>query len=189
MKTLMITTAAALALTTSAFAQVATTEPLATEPLATETMPVETMPVETVTPMDTTAEVTDIDAVVVMSDVNPGISAEWFEGKAIYTTNEPSTTMWDDEADWGTALPGDWNQIAEVSDVVLSGDGQVMGYIADIGGFLGLGERTVMLSPDVLNLVDFDDAVLWGDDTVFATNYTQEELEALPEVEMDYILE
>ncbi|TJZ93866.1 PRC-barrel domain containing protein [Paracoccus gahaiensis] len=199
MKTLMMTTAAALTLSTAAFAQTAApTEPMTTETMPAETMPAETMPAETM-PADTMATdpmATDAamdpameEAVVPMSDTNPGISASWFQDKAIYTTNQPSTTAWDDNADWGTELPGDWNQIGEVSDVVLSGDGQVMGYIVDIGGFLGLGEHTVMLSPDVANLVDFDANVLWGDDTVFATNYTQEELEALPEVEMDYILE
>ncbi|QBX34488.1 PRC-barrel domain containing protein [Paracoccus liaowanqingii] len=204
MKTLMMTTAAALTLSTAAFAQTTTTEPMTTAPMATETMPAETMPAETMPadtmatdPMTTDTMATDAtmdpamahEAIVPMSDTNPGISASWFQGKAIYTTNQPSTTAWDDNATWGTERPGDWNEIGTVSDVVLSGDGQVMGYIVDIGGFLGLGQHSVMLSPDVANLVDFDDNVLWGDDTVFATNYTQEELEALPQVEMDYILD
>ena len=209
MKTMMMTTAAAMALATSAFAQTAApTEPMTTETMPAETMPAETMPADTMgttatgtDPMATDTMATDPmttdaamdpameEAVVPMSDTNPGISASWFQGKAIYTTNQPSTTAWDNNANWGTELPGDWNQIGDVSDVVLSSDGQVMGYIVDIGGFLGLGQHTVLLSPDVANLVDFDDNVLWGDDAVFATNYTQEELEALPEVEMDFILE
>lgn len=190
MKTMMMTTAAAMALATSAFAQTAApTEPMTTETMPAETMPADTMATDTMATDPMTTDAAMQEAVVPMSETNPGISASWFQGKAIYTTNQPSTTAWDNNADWGTELPGDWNQIGDVSDVVLSSDGQVMGYIVDIGGFLGLGQHTVLLSPDVANLVDFDDNVLWGDDAVFATNYTQEELEALPQVEMDYILE
>ena len=168
MKHLMIT-AAALALTGPAFAQTAT--PMTETTPAAEAMPAEGM------------------AGTMVSADNPGISASWFEDRAIYTTNQPSTTMWDDSADWGTERPADWNQIGEVDDVVLSADGQVMGYTADIGGFLGLGEHTVLLSPEAVRLVDFDEATLWGDTAVFATNYTEEELEALPEFDDDMILD
>ncbi|MGR3200381.1 MAG: hypothetical protein ACU0DH_03580 [Paracoccus sp. (in: a-proteobacteria)] len=168
MKHLMIT-AAALALTGPAFAQTAT--PMTETTPAAEAMPAEGM------------------AGTMVSADNPGISASWFEDRAIYTTNQPSTTMWDDSADWGTERPADWNQIGEVDDVVLSADGQVMGYTADIGGFLGLGEHTVLLSPEAVRLVDFDEATLWGDAAVFATNYTEEELEALPEFDDDMILD
>jgi len=164
MKTLLIT-AAALTFGAQAFAQTAT-EPAAGT--ATETAPM-------------TAPAAAMDATM-LSEANPGISADWFEGLAIYTTNQPATTAWDDEADWGTARPDDWTQIGEVEDVILSADGQVIGYSADIGGFLGMGERNVLLSPDLVRLADFDDAVLWGDSTVFVTNHTQEELEALPEI-------
>ena len=54
-------------------------------------------------------------------------------------------------------------------------------YIADIGGFLGMGTHTVLLDRDVLNMAMF------GDDTVLATNYSQEELEALPEFDMETV--
>mgnify|MGYP003748128421 CR=1 FL=1 len=164
MKTLLIT-AAALTFGAQAFAQTAT-EPAAGA--ATDAAPM-------------TAPAAAMDATT-LSEANPGISADWFEGLAIYTTNQPSTTAWDDDANWGTARPDDWTQIGEVEDVILSAEGQVIGYSADIGGFLGMGERNVLLSPDMVRLADFDDAVLWGDSTVFVTNHTQEELEALPEI-------
>ncbi|WP_265502640.1 PRC-barrel domain-containing protein [Paracoccus beibuensis] len=179
MKTLMIT-AAALALAGPAFAQTAA-------PMTEDTTAVQTMPAD-----GATAETMPADGMatsMAMSADNPGISASWFEDRPIYTTNQPSTTAWDNDADWGTERPDDWNQIGEVDDVVLSADGQVMGYTADIGGFLGIGEHTVLLSPEAVRLVDFDEATLWGESSVFTTNYTQEELEALPEFDDDMILD
>ena len=39
------------------------------------------------------------------------------------------------------AAGDDWDDIGEISDLVLSQDGQVKAVLTDIGGFLGLGER------------------------------------------------
>ena len=186
MKTLMMTTAAALAFAAPVFAQDATTPP-ATDAMPAETMPAENMPAETMPTDAMPAETmpademaTDMsDMEVTLSAENPGITASWLQGRAIYTTNQPSTTEWTDAT--GDAVPGDWNEIATVSDIVMSPDGQVMGYIADIGGFLGMGTHTVLLDLDVLNMAMF------GDDTVLATNYSQEELEALPEFDMETV--
>ncbi|TNC01392.1 PRC-barrel domain-containing protein [Paracoccus marcusii] len=186
MKTLMMTTAAALAFAAPVFAQDAATPP-ATDAMPAETMPAETMPAETMPANARPAETmpademaTDMsDMEVTLSAENPGITASWLQGRAIYTTNQPSTTEWTDAT--GDAVPGDWNEIATVSDIVMSPDGQVMGYIADIGGFLGMGTHTVLLDRDVLNMAMF------GDDTVLATNYSQEELEALPEFDMETV--
>lgn len=184
MKTLMMTTAAALAFAAPVFAQDATTPP-ATEAMPAETVPAETMPAETM-PAETmpadgmaTAPADMSDMEVTLSAENPGLTASWLQGRAIYTTNQPSTTEWTDAT--GDAVPGEWNEIATVSDIVMSPEGQVMGYIADIGGFLGMGTHTVLLDRDVLNMAMF------GDDTVLATNYSQEELEALPEFDTDTI--
>lgn len=186
MKTLMMTTAAALAFAAPVFAQDAATPP-ATDAMPAETMPAEAMPAETMPADAMPAETmpademaTDMsDMEVTLSAANPGITASWLQGRAIYTTNQPSTTEWTDAT--GDAVPGDWNEIATVSDIVMSPDGQVMGYIADIGGFLGMGTHTVLLDRDVLNMAMF------GDDTVLATNYSQEELEALPEFDMETV--
>lgn len=186
MKTLMMT-AAALALSTPVFAQ--TTAPMTDDAMPAQTTPAETMPADTM-PADAMATDSVMErAQVELTAENPGISADWLENRNIYTTNQPSTTAWDDNATWGATIPDDWNQIGEVDDVILSAEGEVIGYTADIGGFLGLGQRTVLLSPDVLTLVNFDDDAVWGDSTVFATNYTQEELEALPEFDEDLIVD
>lgn len=176
MKTLMIT-AAAMAFATPIFAQDATTPP-ATETMPAETMPAETAPVEAM-PADTmvTAEIDDVQTE--LSAANQGVTASWLQGRAIYTTNQPSSTEWTDVT--GDAVPGEWTEIASVSDIVMNAEGDVVGYIADIGGFLGLGTHTVLLDDGVINMSTF------GDDTVLATNYSQEELEALPEFDTDTV--
>lgn len=51
----------------------------------------------------------------------------------------------------------------------------MVGYIADIGGFLGIGAKKVLLGVGSIHLVTI------GDNSFFATNYTKEELEALPD--------
>lgn len=176
MKTLMMTTAAALAFAAPVYAQDTATPP------ATEAMPAETMPAEGMATTETvdgmaTTDMSDME--VALSAENPGLTASWLQGRAIYTTNQPSTTAWTDAT--GDAVPAEWNEIATVSDIVMSPEGEVMGYIADIGGFLGMGTHSVLLDRDVLNMAQF------GDDTVLATNYSQEELEALPEFDMDTV--
>lgn len=152
----------------------ATTDTMATDgTMTTEGTAVEAQPMATEgAAMGQTAE---------LSAENPGITASWLMDRAIYTTNQPSTTAWTDTT--GDTVPGDWNEIANVADLVMTADGELVGYVADIGGFLGLGAHTVLLSQDMLHVSRF------GDDVVLATNYTQEELEALPEFDTSNLMD
>ncbi len=86
--------------------------------------------------------------------------AEWTEGEGIeFDTN--------------------WESIGEVEDIILDPDGQVLGIVAEVGGFLGVGEHDVFLPLEELRIVQRDDE--W----VFVTRYSQEQLESLPELEDD----
>lgn len=69
--------------------------------------------------------------------------------------------------------------IAEVSDLVLTGEGQVTDVVLDVGGFLGLGVKTVAIPMDRLTVAQADGGAirLW-------VNMTKEELEALPDYKM-----
>lgn len=73
----------------------------------------------------------------------------------------------------------DDTSIAEVSDLVLTGEGQVTDVILDVGGFLGIGARSVAIPMDRLTVAQTEGGAvrLW-------VNMTKEELEALPEVTM-----
>lgn len=70
----------------------------------------------------------------------------------------------------------DDTSIAEVSDLVLTGEGQVTDVILDVGGFLGIGARSVAIPMDRVTVAQAEGGAvrIW-------VNMTREELEALPE--------
>ncbi|WP_199262297.1 PRC-barrel domain-containing protein, partial [Paracoccus binzhouensis] len=108
-----------------------------------------------------------------ISEADPGVLSSWVTSRRIWTTNQPSSTDWVDPQ--VEERPAEWQDIAKVNDIVLDDSGQVVGYIADIGGFLGIGAKKVLLGKDAIHLITV------GNDTFFATNYTKAELEALPD--------
>ncbi|OIQ33498.1 MAG: photosystem reaction center subunit H [Alphaproteobacteria bacterium MedPE-SWcel] len=75
------------------------------------------------------------------------IHASEFIGQRIYRseTNVDSDTF--------AGVQGDWEDIGEVNDIVLSRDGDIESVLVDIGGFLGIGERQVAVEMDALKLV------------------------------------
>ena len=78
-------------------------------------------------------------------------------------------------------VPGDWESVANIDDVIFSHDGQIRGVLVDVGGFLGIGARTVMVSMEALNFVREHD----GDDVYVVITSTREELEHAPEFQDD----
>lgn len=66
--------------------------------------------------------------------------------------------------------------IAEVADLVLSPEGQVTDVVLDVGGFLGIGAKSVAIPMDRLTVAQTEGGAVrvW-------VNMTKEELEALPE--------
>ena len=66
--------------------------------------------------------------------------------------------------------------IGEIHEVVLAGDGSAEGLVIDVGGFLGINERPVLVKwSDVTIQSDANGAV------VVATNMDKTQLEQLPE--------
>lgn len=63
--------------------------------------------------------------------------------------------------------------IGEVGDVLISGDGQVDAVIIDVGGFLGLGEKPVAVGLDSLMIARADGVFDWS---VIKTELTAEQL-------------
>lgn len=69
---------------------------------------------------------------------------------------------------------GSDTSIAEVSDLVLTAEGQVTHVVLDVGGFLGIGAKSVALPMEELTIAQRDGSVqLWVD-------MSKESLEALP---------
>ena len=77
----------------------------------------------------------DVNAPAI-SEAEPGLLGSWLTSRRIWTTNQPSSTEWVDPA--LDQRPAEWQDIAKVNDIVLDDSGNVVGYVADIGGFLGL---------------------------------------------------
>ncbi|ATF20665.1 PRC-barrel domain-containing protein [Phaeobacter gallaeciensis] len=69
--------------------------------------------------------------------------------------------------------------IGEVSQINLTNDGKVKSIVADIGGFLGLGEKPVELELSKMDMLRADD----GGDLRAYVSMSKEELEQLPDYE------
>jgi uncharacterized protein YrrD len=81
-----------------------------------------------------------------------------------------------------------WNNVGNIDDVIMTADGEIRGIIIDVGGFLGIGARTVMVDIDELFFVpDHQNGGGWFDDTAdgffVVAAMSEAELEALPEFE------
>lgn len=77
----------------------------------------------------------------------------------------------------------DWEEAGEIEEIVLDRNGQMAGIIVEIGGFLGIGDKSVFLPTENVRLVMGADA---DDEWIYVTRYSEEELEALEEVDDDW---
>jgi hypothetical protein len=98
-------------------------------------------------------------------------------GGNVYTTNEADDEGWDPEYMYDT-VGADWNQIGEIEDIVLNQSGQVIGIVAEVGGFLDIGDKHVVIEVNDLNLVAVDDTTY-----AYVTRLNEEDLEAMQDVD------
>jgi hypothetical protein len=98
-------------------------------------------------------------------------------GGNVYTTNEADDEGWDADFTYD-GIGTDWNQIGEIEDVVLDRGGQVIGIVAEVGGFLDIGDKHVLIETTDLNLVAVDDLTY-----AYVTRLNEEDLEALPDID------
>lgn len=104
----------------------------------------------------------------------PAMLAGWMIGKMIWTRGAPAADAPAPQDRPLTALPDGWVEVGRIDDLVISPSGEVLGYVADIGGFLGLGVRRVVLAHDRLHLLEV------AGKHQFVTEASRAELEALP---------
>lgn len=98
-------------------------------------------------------------------------------GGAVYTMNEADDEGWDSEMTYNE-IGADWNEIGEIEDLVLSKDGKIIGIVAEVGGFLDIGDKHVMIAVDDLSLVAVDDRTY-----TYVTRLSEEELEQMQGVD------
>ncbi len=83
-----------------------------------------------------------------MKSIPDSFNASGLMGKRVYISK--------DKVDAKTAIneaQDSWDDVGEVSDVVIGTNGEVDAVLVDVGGFLGIGEKTVAISMDSLNLI------------------------------------
>ena len=67
--------------------------------------------------------------------------------------------------------------VGEIEDLVLNGSMNVTGFVLSVGGFLGLGDRYVVVPPDAIQ-VTFDST---SNDWKGTTKLTKDQLKNMPE--------
>jgi hypothetical protein len=72
----------------------------------------------------------------------------------------------------------DWADIGEIEDIVLSADGKIIGVVAEVGGFLNIGDKHVFLPMDNVKLVPVEDATY-----KVVVGYSENQLEEMKSVD------
>ncbi len=98
-------------------------------------------------------------------------------GGTIYTINEADDEGWDSSTVYDE-IGAEWNDIGEIEDIVLSRDGKMIGIVAEVGGFLDIADKHVMVSVGDVSLVAVDDQSY-----AYVTRLNEEDLEAMESVD------
>ncbi len=98
-------------------------------------------------------------------------------GGTIYAATDAERANW---LGWGAydSVGENWRDIGEIEDVVLGKDGQMVGVVAEVGGFLDIADKHVMISLEDVSLVPADD-----EEYALVTNKTEEDLEEMPGID------
>ena len=98
-------------------------------------------------------------------------------GGTVYTTNAANDEGWSMDT-IHTEVGADWNDIGEIEDIILNKSGQMIGIVAEVGGFLDIADKHVMIPVSDVNLVAVDDRSY-----AFVTKFNEEELEQMKSVD------
>ncbi|MFZ3582968.1 PRC-barrel domain-containing protein [Loktanella sp. DJP18] len=113
---------------------------------------------------------------------NQFIRAENIIGADIYTQYmEYDENLWGD-TEYYESVDVDWEDIGEVSDIVISRDGTIVGVIAEVGGWLDIGDAHVVIDISDLKTVGGTIENSYGD-LAFVTPLSEEQLESRQEID------
>ncbi|MDF0600910.1 PRC-barrel domain-containing protein [Psychromarinibacter sp. C21-152] len=154
---------------------------LAAAPAAAQESDTEAM-AETDPTTETTTETTGdaaADTAPPMAPEGTMIRADAVADAVVYTLADTY-----DEAFWDSGQPfkpvvSGWAEIGAVEDIVLDDRAEVVGVTVDVGGFLGIGDSTVLLPVDDIRLVQMPD----DEDFLIVTRLSREQIENAEEVE------
>ncbi|MBN9889075.1 PRC-barrel domain-containing protein [Salipiger abyssi] len=92
-------------------------------------------------------------------------------GGTVYAIDaDGEMTDWDDSMGYD-AVSDQWDNVGEIEDIVLTSDGSFEGIVAEVGGFLDIGDKHVHLTMSDVKLVPVD-----NDRYAVVTNFTKQEL-------------
>lgn len=108
------------------------------------------------------------------------VRADDVAGAEIFTLAENyNENFWDSGEPFGPVL-ADLESIGEAESVILDRSGQVVGVTVDVGGFLGIGDKDVLLPlADIRLVASTEDE----DELMIVTRLSRDELEEQDEVE------
>lgn len=121
---------------------------------------------------------TDLD-----TDMSTDMDADFDSNAAVGATAGAYSA--DDLMD-ATVVGIDGESIADVGDLVIDSNNNVVDVLVNVGGFLGLGEKVVALNVNQIDVAHDEDG-----DPIIVTSLTREELEAMADYEAnpDYRLQ
>jgi hypothetical protein len=158
---------------TDTMATTDTMDTMETDTMATDTMEADTVETDTVTTDVQPTEPTTTDTVATAPATQLERPAMQREG---YTERMVTDLTVDDLTGADVFGVGDEN-IGSIGDLIVTADGNISDAIINFGGFLGLGQNSVAVNFDELQILSTED----GTDVRVYINATQEQLEAMPE--------
>ncbi|EPX78473.1 PRC-barrel domain-containing protein [Salipiger mucosus] len=99
-------------------------------------------------------------------------------GGAVYAIDaEGGETDWDSTTTYDS-VNSDWDNVGTIEDIVLNADGSFKGIVAEVGGFLDIGDKHVMIEINDAKFVPVEDQTY-----AVVTNFTADELDSMEGVD------
>ncbi|MFN7224936.1 MAG: PRC-barrel domain-containing protein [Paracoccaceae bacterium] len=116
-----------------------------------------------------------------LEGVERGVRASDFIGKRVYVTEQDTSAL---SLDAIAAADTNWDDAGEISDLIISLNGDGEAVLVDFGGFLGIGEKTVAVS--MANLVMVPDSNS-PDDYFIVFHGNKDQLQSAPQFNPDMV--
>ncbi|QIE46540.1 PRC-barrel domain containing protein [Pseudohalocynthiibacter aestuariivivens] len=97
-------------------------------------------------------------------------------GGSVFSTNAADDKWTNMSVD--TAVGPDWNKIGQIEDIILTPEGQMVGIVAEIGGFLDIGDKHVVIATDDVKLVPTQDNTY-----AYVTRLSEDQLKTMKDVD------
>jgi sporulation protein YlmC with PRC-barrel domain len=136
--------------------------------------------------MNTQSEMSYRSGTMDSADLENMIRTSNIVGGDIYAVDredEWAESEWN-ELDFVESVDDGWEDIGNITDVVLSPDGKQVGLIISHGGFLDIGDDTVLLTMDDVRRIGTIDSL--DGDFNYVTRMTEDQIESMQEVEENW---